>query len=151
MPVVDLQHGTTGTTTFTDSGRTASESCTPATSARQGDSPGPARCCPSRCRTPSRAGTRTVQAATTGDETRLDALMVQPLVTRLVLGGDGHGTALLRSAATTTQHTHVTVPGSGQATVRSYDGHGRLLSTSRVGARAVPVRVVPGGFTLVRR
>ena len=95
--------------------------------------------------------TRTVKATTTGDETRLDALMVQPLVTRLVLGGNGHGTALLRSAATTTQHTRVAVPGSGRATVRAYDGLGRLLSTKRVGARAVPVRIVPGGFTLVRR
>ncbi len=92
-----------------------------------------------------------MQATTTGGETRLDALMVQPLVTRLVLGGNGHGTALLRSAATTTQHTRVSVPGTGRATVRSYDGHGRLLRTVRVAARAVPVRIVPGGFALVRR
>ena len=150
MPVVDLQHGTTGTTTFTDSGRSLGV-VHAGDIGPSGDSAGPGALLPVTLPNTLGAGTRTVQAATTGDETRLDALMVQPLVTRLVLGGDGHGTALLCSPATTTQHTHVTVPGSGQATVRSYDGHGRLLSTSRVGARAVPVRVVPGGFTLVRR
>ena len=41
--------------------------------------------------------------------------------------------------------------GRGDATVRSYDGHGRLLGTQRVTARAVPVSIAPGGFTLVRR
>ena len=65
-----------------------------------------ARCCRAPCRRTLAAGSTpvTVTTTTTGDETRLDALMVQPLVTRLVLGGDGHGTALLRSAATRTQH-----------------------------------------------
>ena len=94
---------------------------------------------------------RTVTATTTGDETRLDALMVQPLVTRLVLGGGGHGTALLRSAATTTQRQRVSVPGSGRADVWSYDGSGHLVSHHRVAAGSVPVSVAPGGFTLVRR
>ena len=50
--------------------------------------------------------------------------MVQPLVSRLVLGGDGHGTALLRSAATSTSRTTVAVPGTGTAQVWSYDGDG---------------------------
>ena len=65
--------------------------------------------------------------------------MVEPLVSRLVLGGDGHGTAMLRSAATTDQQTTVTVPGTGPARVEVYDGRGRLRATSRVrtgGARA---------------
>ena len=77
--------------------------------------------------------------------------MVQPLVTSLVLGGDGHGTALLRSADTRTQHVRVAVPGRGRALVRSYDGYGRLLTTRWVAAATVPVSVAPGGFTLVRR
>ena len=83
----------------------ARQSCAPATSARPGDSAGPGALLPVTLPGTLAAGTRTVRATTTGGETRLDALMVQPLVTRLVLGGDGHGTALLRSAATTTQHT----------------------------------------------
>ena len=37
----------------------------------------------------------------------------QPLVSRLVLGGDGHGTALLRSAGHVHTRTTVTVPGTG--------------------------------------
>jgi hypothetical protein len=150
MPVVDLRRGTTGRTTFRAAGHRVgvvrSGDVGPS-----GDSAGPGALLPVTLGGVVPAGTRTVKATTTGGETRLDSLMVQPLVTRLVLGGDGHGTALLRSAATTTQHIRVTVPGSGRATVRSYDGHGRLLSTKRVGARAVPVRIVPGGFTLVRR
>ena len=97
------------------------------------------------------AGERTLTARTEGGETRLDAVMVQPLVTRVVLGGDGHGTALLRSAATKTQHQSVTVPGRGKADVWSYDGHGALVSHHSVAAGSVPVSVAPGGFTLVRR
>jgi hypothetical protein len=44
------------------------------------------------------------------------------------------------------------VPGNGPARVEVYDGSGRLVraSTSRV-AGAVPVIVVAGGFTIVRR
>jgi hypothetical protein len=78
--------------------------------------------------------------------------MVEPLVSRLVLGGDGHGTALLRSAATTDQQTKVAVPGTGAARVEAYDGRGRLVraSTSKA-AGDVPVTVVAGGFTIVRR
>jgi hypothetical protein len=97
---------------------------------------------------------RTVTATTTagaGDETRLDALMVQPLVSRLVLGGNGHGTALLRSAATTPRRATVTVPGGGTAGIWSYDGRGRLLSHGTSRRSDVPVRVAPGGVTIVRR
>jgi hypothetical protein len=150
MPVVDLRRGTTGKTTFSAAGHRVGV-------VRSGDigpsgaSAGPGALLPVTLTGELPAGTRTVKAVTTGGETRLDALMVQPLVTRLVLGGSGHGTALLRSAATKTQHTRVTVPGPGVATVRSYDGHGRLLGTKRVAARAVPVTITPGGFTLVRR
>ena len=150
MPVVDLRRGTTGRTTFRAAGDTVGV-------VRSGDigpsghSAGPGALLPVTLTDTLKAGARVVRATTTGGETRLDALMVQPLVTRIVLGGNGHGTALLRSAATTTQNTRVSVPGTGRATVRSYDGHGRLLRTARVAARAVPVRIVPGGFALVRR
>ena len=150
MPVVDLRRGTTGRTSFRAAGDTVgvvrSWDIGPS-----GDSAGPGALLPVTLTDTLKAGARVVRATTTGGETRLDALMVQPLVTRIVLGGNGHGTALLRSAATTTQNTRVSVPGTGRATVRSYDGHGRLLRTARVAARAVPVRIVPGGFALVRR
>ena len=86
-----------------------------------------------------------------GDTARLDALMVQPLVSRMVLGGDGHGTALLRSSARSTTRTTVAVPGSGKAHVWSYDGRGRLLSRTSSSTAVVPVDVAAGGVTLVRR
>ena len=150
MPVVDLQPGSTGVTTFTG-GTTPLGAVRSGDIGAQGDSPAPGALLPRTLPATLDAGTDRVTATTTGDETRLDALMVQPLVTRLVLGGDGHGTALLRSAATTTQRQRVVVPGSGTADVRSYDGRGVLVAHYRVGARSVPVTVVPGGFTLVSR
>ena len=149
IPVVDLQPGSTGVTTFT-AGRTRLGQVHSGDVGEQGDSPAPGALLPVTLPTTLAAGERTLTATTEGGETRLDAVMVQPLVTRVVLGGDGHGTALLRSAATTTQHQSVTVPGSGKADVWSYDGHGALVSHHSVAAGSVPVSVAPGGFTLVR-
>ena len=149
MPVADLQPGSTGVTTFTAGGRLGdvrSGDVGP-----QGDSPAPGALLPVTLPGTLGAGPGTVTATTTGGETRLDALVVQPLVTRLVLGGDGHGTALLRSAATATEQAKVAVPGSGTADVWSYDGQGALVSHRTAAASTVPVSVAPGGFTLVRR
>ena len=89
--------------------------------------------------------------ATGGDATRLDAVVVQPLVTRLVLGGDGHGTALLRNASTRAQHAEVAVPGSGRADVWAYDGLGRLRAHHTDPGSTIGVEVPPGGFVLARR
>ncbi len=94
---------------------------------------------------------RATTSATGSDSARLDALLVQPLVSRLVLGGNGHGTALLRSSAATSRRTTVTVPGSARADVWSYDGDGTLLRHSTSTASDVPVVVAAGGVTLVRR
>ena len=154
LPVVDLQPGSTAVTTFragdTVLGRVRSGDIGP-----QGDSPAPGALLPVTLPTTLPAGQSRVTATTTaggGDEARLDALMVEPLVSRLVLGGDGHGTALLRSAAATDRRTTVWVPGTGPATVEQYDGTGRLLATSvSKAAGAVPVGVPAGGFTIVRR
>jgi hypothetical protein len=93
----------------------------------------------------------TLTAKTSGGTARLDAVMVQPLVSRFVLGGDGHGTALLRSAAKSTSRTTVAVPGTGTAQAWSYDGLGRLLDHTTSTSSGVPVTVAPGGVTIVRR
>jgi hypothetical protein len=78
--------------------------------------------------------------------------MVEPLVSRLVLAGSNHGTALLRSAATTDQQATVTVVGKAPAKVEVYDGTGHRVGLSLVKAPgAVQTRVVAGGFTIVRR
>ena len=86
-----------------------------------------------------------------GDPAALDAVMLEPLVSRLVLAGDGHGTALLRSASTTTERTQVRVAGTGPARVQTYDGSGRPVASSVSPARTVTVTVPAGGFALVRR
>jgi hypothetical protein len=117
----------------------------------QGDSPAPGALLPVTLGTTVPAGATTLTARTSGGTARLDAVMVQPLVSRLVLGGDGHGTALLRSAATSASRTTVAVPGSGRADVWSYDGEGRLLDHTTSTAPGVPVIVAPGGVTIVRR
>ncbi|MEO6510435.1 MAG: hypothetical protein ABIO16_05555 [Nocardioides sp.] len=153
IPVVDLQPGSSAVTTWSAGrdrlGRVQSGDIGP-----QGASPAPGALLPVTLpRTiSSKATTLTVTAsATGGDEARLDAVMLEPLVSRLVLTGDGHATALLRSAGTTTAHTLVTLPGRGRATVEVYDRAARLVSRSTSPARTIRVAVAPGGFTIVLR
>jgi hypothetical protein len=150
LPVVDLQHGSTGVTTFAARGATLG-SVRAGDVGPSGDSAGPGALLPVTLPRTLRSDVTTVTARTSGEETRLDALMVQPLVSRMVLGGNGHGTALLRSADTAQRHVRVTVPGSGKARFWSYDGRGGLVRSGARSARAVPVSVAPGGFTVVRR
>jgi hypothetical protein len=154
LAVVDLQPGSTAVTTFR-AGDTVLGTVRSGDIGTQGASPAPGALLPVTVPVTLPPGQQVVTATTTatgGDEARLDALMVEPLVSRLVLGGDGHGTALLRSAATTDQQTQVSVPGSGPARVEVYDGRGRLVraSTSKASGH-VPISVVAGGFTIVRR
>ena len=147
IPVFDLQPGSRAVTSFAAGrslGQVRSGDIGP-----QGDSPAPGALLPVTLREPVRSSTLT--ATTTGGTARLDAVMVQPLVSRLVLGGDGHGTALLRSAATSTSRTTVVVPGTGTADIWSYDGTGRLLDHTTSTASDVPVTLAPGGVAIVRR
>jgi hypothetical protein len=54
----------------------------------------------------------------------VDAVMLEPLVSRYVIGGAGHTTAMLRSAARTPQTVSVVIAGSGPAVVETYDAAG---------------------------
>ena len=84
----------------------------------------------------------------------IDAVMLEPVVSRYVLGSGDHGTALLRSADTSANWATVAVPGHGQLVVEVYDGSGALRERSRPGTAStgtVTVRVLAGGFTIVRR
>lgn len=154
LPVVDLQPGSTAMTTFT-AGDTVLGRVRSGDIGAQGVSPAFGALLPVTLPAtlpPGQTAVRAITTASGGDEARLDALMVEPLVSRYVLGGDGHGTALLRSAAASERHTTVSVPGSGPATIEVYDGLGVLVSSSTSkAAGALPVRVVAGGFTIVRR
>ena len=154
LPVFDLRPGSSAVTTFT-AGDTVLGSVASGDIGPQGDSPAPGALLPVTLPTrlaPGQTSVRATTAAADGDVARLDALMLEPLVSRLVLSGDDHGTVLLRSASTVVQRTSVDVPGSGPAVVEQYDGLGRLVraSTSKA-AGDVPVAVPPGGFTVVRR
>ncbi len=154
MPVVDLEHGSTAVTTFSAGGTVLGE-VSSGDIGPQGDSPAPGALLPVTVAGPLAEGQQTVTATTIAeddDEARLDALMVEPLVSRLVLAGGNRGIALLRSSATTLQETTVSVPGTGPARVDVYDGRGRRVSHAIVRtAGPVPVQVVVGGFTVVRR
>jgi hypothetical protein len=94
---------------------------------------------------------RVATSSTGSDEARLDAVMLEPLVSRFILAGAGHSTALLRSADNKAAHTVVRLPGRGPAVIEVYDGTARLLSRSTTAATTVPVTVAPGGFTIVMR
>jgi hypothetical protein len=153
LPVFDLQPGSSAVTTFAAGDRTLGQVRSGDIGA-QGDSPTPGALLPVTLPGTIAPGTTQVSASTVspgGDEARLDALMVEPLVSRLVLNGDGHGTALLSSRSRTVEHAQVTLAGAGSAQIETYDGRGRLVSSWSSPARTVPVTVPAGGFTYIRR
>ena len=154
VPVVDLRPGSTAVTTYESSGRLGRVRSGDV--GAQGDSPAPGALLPRTLSGSLPAGPATVTAtATGGDPALLDALLLEPEVSHLVLGGGAddtaHGTALLRSAADGTRRTTVVVPGDGAATVSVFDGLGRPVSTHRATGAAVDVTLPAGGFALVRR
>ncbi len=153
LPVFDLRPGSAAVTTFRADdrllGRVASGRV-----GEQGDSPAPGALLPVTIPRTLPAAATALSATTVtdaGDPAVLDAVMLEPLVSRLVLSGDGHGTVLLRSASTTAERTRVWVPGSGTARVSTYDGRGDLVSTSTGTGRSVRVTLPAGGFALARR
>jgi hypothetical protein len=89
--------------------------------------------------------------AGTGPEARLDAVMVQPEVEWLVLGGAGGGQAVARSFARQREVRAIDLAGAGPASARSYDRAGHLVevATSPDGHLRVPVAA--GGFTVASR
>jgi len=96
-------------------------------------------------------GTTQLVATSTGGDAVVDAVMLEPLVSRYVIGGDGAATALLRSAARSPRTVAITVPGSGTAMVETYDADGARRSLTAERGSTVPALVLPGGFTVVRR
>jgi hypothetical protein len=155
QPVVDLVPGSSAVTTVRTNtgtliGRFASDDI-----GAQGDSAAPGALLPVTLSVTLPASATSIVATTTAtgsDTAIIDAVQFEPVVSRLVLGHGKHGTALLRSADTSTDRATVSVPGHGQLTVNVYDGHGQLVHHTHPGkARSVAVHVLAGGFTLVRR
>lgn len=100
------------------------------------------------------AGATEVTATVRGRPTtpaRVDALLLKPMVSRLVLDGPGQGVALLHSADRRRTDVSVDLPGDGAAVVRSYDSSGRLREETTVYGTTVSARVLAEGFTVVTR
>jgi len=157
MPVVDLQPGSTAVTTFRSGTRVLGTVRSGSVGA-QGDSPAPGALLPVTLTStlPGTApGARVRITATTvasgGDVARLDALMLEPKVSRFVIGRQGHGTALLRNAGPDAETTSISVPGTDRARVEEYTGNGHLVSAQWGEGSVVPVVVPAGGYSIVRR
>jgi hypothetical protein len=157
LPVMDLRPGSTAVTTVLTGdgsllGRVASGDI-----GAQGDSAAPGAILPVTLPNTLPAGEPMLTATATAsgsDTAMLDAVMVEPVVSRYVLGSGDHATALLRSADTSANRATVAVPGHGQLVVEVYDSTGALRDRSQpgsAGTATVNVRVLAGGFTLVLR
>jgi hypothetical protein len=152
LPVFDLEPGSDAVTAFRGDDRVLGTADSGDIGA-QGDSPAPGALLPVTLPTMLPAGAETLTGTTSsgGDTAKLDAVMLEPAVSRLVLAGDGHGTALLSSASDRTERSVVRLEGSGPATVETYDDRGNLVSSHVTPSRAVNVAVPAGGFALVTR
>ena len=117
----------------------------------QSDSPAPGALLPTTLDKPFPAQAGTLTARTTGGTGRIDALMLQPLVSRLVLGQDGTGAALLHSSATTNRTVEIEVPGGGEADIRCYDASGQQRTARTDSGQKLRITLPPGGFALVTR
>lgn len=100
---------------------------------------------------PASAGATSTLAVNVGRRgtAQLDAVMVQPEVEWLVLSGDGHAQALLRSFSRTIERRAIRLPGEGDAVARVYDADGRLVRETALRDRSARVTIRPGGFTVV--
>jgi len=93
------------------------------------------------------AGPVAIESAYVGEgaPVRLDALLLQPEIERLMLAGDGGSQGLLRSWATQRRLASVDA-GAAVLTAYAYDASGHLVETaSGTGILSVPVE--PYGFT----
>jgi hypothetical protein len=93
------------------------------------------------------AGVEAVSATALGGPVRIDALLVRPEVSRVVLTGEGVRSELVHSAATGARSVSVGESGAS-ATARVYDVSGRLVSESAVSG-VVDITLPPGGFAVV--
>jgi hypothetical protein len=139
MPIADLQPGSRANSTWRSDGirlgRIDHGAIGP-----QGLSPAPGALLPVTLSRELPGGTSTLEVTATGGDAVVDALLLEPVVSRYVISGDGHTTTLLRNATESTRTTDV--PG---AVAESYDRHGIL----RARGAADDVQVLPGGFTII--
>ncbi|GAB3056450.1 hypothetical protein [Micromonospora schwarzwaldensis] len=156
LPVVELRPGSRTVTRWSAS--TAGRERTVGTVRHgrvgaQGTSPSPGALLPVTPSGPAEVPADAVDlvAVSTGGDAVVDAVLLEPLVSRYVIAGTGSTTALLRSAARTLRTVTVTVPGPGTACVETYDARGVRRSRTQARGGTVTAVVLPGGFTVVRR
>ena len=116
----------------------------------QGISPAPGSLQAVALSRPLPAGETSLQTRSDGP-TRVDAVLLRPLVGSVVLtGADGAATALLTNSDRRVQQVSVDLPGTGPVLVQLYDDRGRLRAKSTTDGLA-EIRVLPGGFTILTR
>ena len=116
----------------------------------QGISPAPGSLQAVALRNPLPASETSLEMRSDGP-TKVDAVLIRPLVGRVVLtGADGAATALLTNSDRRVQRVSVDLPGTGPILVQLYDDRGRLRAASTTEGLA-DVRVLPGGFTILTR
>jgi hypothetical protein len=116
----------------------------------QGISPAPGSLQAIGLRDPLPAGETLVEMHSNG-LTRVDAVLVRPLVGQVVLvGADDAAIALLTNSARQEQPVAVDLPGVGPVLVQIYDDRGRLRAEFTTD-RLAQLRVLPGGFTVLTR
>ncbi len=113
----------------------------------QGISPTDGVLLPHSLQSPVLADRQQVRVDVSSGSLQLDALLVRPMVSRLVLTGEGGVTELVHSSSLTPQPVHVGRDGE-HATVVVYDATGAEVNSYTLrGARNVPVP--SGGFAIV--
>jgi hypothetical protein len=149
LAIADLGSGGTGTTSWT---ATAGSRPTPlgtspnAVRAPQGIAPTTVFLLPQTLRGTAPAGTTTLTATVRGT-VRLDAVLVQPVVSHLALGG-ASGTLDVYVNGTD-RRVAQKLAGTAAATVTLYDRYGKQVGhAARVGGRGT-ISVEPGGFSVV--
>ncbi|MES2093241.1 MAG: hypothetical protein V4531_05445 [Actinomycetota bacterium] len=98
---------------------------------------------------PIGAGATSVSVRATSGTVKLDAVIVRPLLSRLVLSGANASTELVHSTSVLPLPARVGSAGE-RTTVRSYDAAGRLVQTRVIRGTATFV-LRPGGFAVVTR
>ncbi|MFI5911669.1 hypothetical protein [Dactylosporangium sp. NPDC051541] len=150
LPIVLLQPGSATVTRWSSANRVLG-TVQHGRIGPQGTSPAPGTLLPVTLDGELPAGRTDLVATASGGAAVLDAVLLEPLVSRYVIDGGGHATVLLRSAARTAQTVTVAVPGSGPAVLETYDDTGIRRRRDTASGSTVRALVLPGGFTVVRR
>ncbi|CAN5190217.1 hypothetical protein BH09ACT2_BH09ACT2_12720 [soil metagenome] len=115
----------------------------------QGITAVPGALLPQTLMVPIGAGATNVTVHATSGTVELDAVIVRPLVSRLLLRGASASTELVHSTSALPLPARVGTAGE-RTTVRTYDSGGRLLHT-RVISGSSTIVLRPGGFAVVTR